>query len=441
MAQVSSSVVGVPREKVPRGVMVLGVVAAVVALGFGIMAPAIPLFAQEYGVGKTAVGLAISAFAFFRFVSAFASGGLVDRFGERRVLTIGLTVVAVTSAMAALAPTYPWFVALRGVGGIGSAAFTVAAVSLVLRLSPPHLRARSTNTFQAGFLLGGVAGPAIGGPLTDLDPRLPFFVYGAALLIAAGVALVGLPSERQVPTRGLEQGPDGAADIPLRVVLRHPAYIAALVVNLGVGWMLFGVRNSLVPLYVIEDLQQTATFAGLGFLVGSAAQALGVLRSGRLADTLGRRPAMIIGTSLATASIALLVLPPNLVLFIVAMAGFGLGAAFLGSAPSAVVGDLSPAKGGRMVAVFQMASDVGAVAGPLTAGYLADRFSTPVAFGATAGVLALGLVAALLMPETRPRGPAPSAPRKEPSKDESAQESAQDAACELGGSSGKVLPQ
>ncbi len=434
MARVSSSAAGVPREKVPRGVMVLGVVAAVVALGFGIMAPAIPLFAQQYGVGKTAIGLAISTFAFFRFVSAFASGGLVDRFGERRVLTVGLTVVSVTSAMAALAPTYPWFVALRGVGGIGSAAFTVAAVSLVLRLSPPHLRARSTNTFQAGFLLGGVAGPAIGGPLTDLNPRLPFFVYGGALLLAAGVALVGLPSERRVPTRGAVQDEAGdAARTPLRVVLRHPAYVAALVVNLGTGWMLFGVRNSLVPLYVIEDLQRTATFAGLGFLVGSAAQALGVLRSGRLADTLGRRPAMIIGTSLATTSIALLVLPPNLVLFIVAMAGFGLGAAFLGSAPSAVVGDLSPAKGGRLVAVFQMASDVGAVAGPLTAGYLADRFSTPVAFGATAGVLALGLVAALLMPETRPRGAAP--------RSRCEQESAEDAAGELSGSSGKVLPQ
>ena len=56
-------------------------IAFVVALGFGIVAPAIPLFARAFGVGTTAVGLAVSAFAFFRFVSAFSGGTLVERFG------------------------------------------------------------------------------------------------------------------------------------------------------------------------------------------------------------------------------------------------------------------------------------------------------------------------------------------------------------------------
>lgn len=62
---------------------VLAVVAFVVALGFGVVAPAIPIFASSFGVGTTAVGLAVSAFAFFRFVSAFGGGALVERWGER----------------------------------------------------------------------------------------------------------------------------------------------------------------------------------------------------------------------------------------------------------------------------------------------------------------------------------------------------------------------
>ena len=64
-------------DGLPREVRVLAVVAFVVALGFGIVAPAIPLFARDFGVGRTAVGLAVSAFAFFRFVSAFGGGSLV----------------------------------------------------------------------------------------------------------------------------------------------------------------------------------------------------------------------------------------------------------------------------------------------------------------------------------------------------------------------------
>lgn len=403
----------------PAQVWVLAAVALVVALGFGVVAPAIPLFAREYGVGRTAVGLAISTFAFFRFASALASGAVVDRVGERTVLVGGLALVSVSTFAAAFAPGYASFVALRGVGGIGSAGFTVAAVSLLLRVAPPAQRGRATSVWQGGFLLGGVTGPAVGGPLTDIDPQLPFFVYSVGLLLAGTVALVGLRRLPDAGPRGPDQGaagvlvdgsdasapaqaPDRAA---LLVALRHPAYLAALVANIGVGWMLFGVRNSLVPIYVVEDIGRTATWAGAGFLVGSVAQALGLLRAGHITDLRGRRPAMVVGSAVCTVSIALLVLPPTLWVFLVSMAGFGLGAAFLASAPSAVVGDLSPGRGGKLVAVFQMAADAGAVAGPLLAGWLSDTFSPQVAFGVTAAVLALGLVAALRMPETRGRIP------------------------------------
>lgn len=400
----------------PRQVWVLAAVALVVALGFGVVVPAIPLFASEYGVGRTAVGLAISTFAFFRLVSALASGTVVDRIGERTVMVGGLVLVSVSTFAAAFAPDFASFVALRGVGGVGSACFTVASVALLLRVAPSEQRGRATSLWQGGFLLGGVAGPAVGGPLTDIDPQLPFFVYSAGLMVAGTVALVGL---RQVPDddASAQQPADAAGasvgdpDAPaptvtpdraaLLAALRHPAYLAALVANVGVGWMLFGVRNSLVPLYVVEDIGRSATWAGAGFLVGSLAQGLALLRAGHVADLRGRRPAMILGSAVCTASVALLALPPQLVLFLVSMAGFGLGAAFLASAPSAVVGDLSPGRSGKLVAVFQMAADAGAVIGPLVAGWLSDTFSPRVAFGATATVLLLGLAAALRMPETR----------------------------------------
>ena len=168
----------------------LAVVAFVVALGFGIVAPAIPLFARSFGVGTTAVGLAVSAFAFFRFVSAFSGGSLVDRLGERAVLITGLVVVAVTTGLAGLASSFPVFLALRAVGGVGSAMFTVSALSLLLRVAPPTHRGRAAATWQGGFILGGIAGPALGGLLAELSPRLPFFVYAGSLLVAGAVGMV-----------------------------------------------------------------------------------------------------------------------------------------------------------------------------------------------------------------------------------------------------------
>jgi MFS family permease len=402
----------------PREVGVLAIVAFVVALGFGVVAPAIPLFARSYGVGTTAVGLAISAFAFFRFVCAFASGSLVERVGERAVLAAGLAVVAVATAAAALAGNFPMFVALRAAGGIGSAMFTVAALSLLLRTAPAAQRGRSAATYQGGFILGGIAGPAAGGFLTEVSPRLPFFVYAGFLLVAGSVALVLLrpsagprPAAGTAPvTPGIDQA--GGAEPPatavpttgtvpggLRAALRSRAYLAALVANLGVGWVLFGVRNSLVPLYVTEELGRTVAWAGAGLLAGSVAQAIGLLRAGRLSDTWGRRPALVLGAGLATAAIAVLALPPATGLFLLSMATFGLAASLLATVPAAVVGDVSPARGGRAVAVFQMVADLGAVTGPLVAGWLTEAFSYQVAFAVSAGVLGLAVLTALTMPK------------------------------------------
>ena len=406
-------------DALPREVGVLAIVAFVVALGFGVVAPAIPLFVQDYGVGTTAVGLAVSAFAFFRFVSAFAGGALVERLGERAVLAAGLTMVAVTTGLAALAGDFPLFVALRAAGGIGSALFTVAALSLLLRTAPADQRGRSAATYQGGFILGGIAGPAAGGFLTEISPRLPFFVYSGFLLVAGAVALamLGRPAaSTEQPGATGNPGVVAADDPPspapaapapggLAAAFRSRAYLAALAANLGVGWVLFGVRNSLVPLYVTEELGKSVAWAGAGLLAGSLAQAVGLLRAGRLSDTWGRRPSLLVGAVLATASMAVLVLPPLTGLFLLSMATFGLAASLLASVPAAIIGDLSPARGGRLVAVFQMVADLGAVAGPLVAGWLTDTFSFQVAFAASAGVLGLSVVATLAMPRTpRPIG-------------------------------------
>jgi MFS family permease len=379
---------------------VLAVVAFVVALGFGIVAPAIPLFARSFGVGTTAVGLAVSAFAFFRFVSAFGGGTLVERLGERVVLAAGLAVVAVTTGLAGLATSFPVFLLLRAAGGTGSAMFTVAALALLLRVAPPSHRGRAAATYQGGFILGGIAGPAAGGLLTTLSPRLPFFLYAGALLVAGAVALVLLrPRAETTDGAPCSAAPDvSEGPLPLRAALRSRAYVAALVANLGIGWVLFGVRNSLVPLYVTEELGRSAAWAGAGLLAGSVAQALGLLRSGRLADTWGRRPSLVLGTTVGTAALAVLALPPATGAFLLSMATYGLAASLLASVPAALVGDVSPARGGRAVAVFQMSADLGAVAGPLVAGWLTDVASYQVAFAASTAVVAAGLASALALP-------------------------------------------
>jgi MFS family permease len=403
-----------PFEGLPREVGVLAAVAVAVAVGFGVVAPAIPEFARSFGVGKTAAGAVISAFALMRFASALGSGRLVDVVGERIILSTGIGIVAVSTGLAGLSQSYVQLLVLRGIGGVGSAMFTVSATALLFRVVDGSHRGRATGLFQSGFLIGGLLGPLVGGFLTEYSLRLPFFVYAVSLVAAGSIGAVFLRAAR--PRTRLDRAHDPRAAEPshpggppphehvqntsLRDAWANPGYRAAVAVNFAIGWSFFGVRASLIPLFVTEALHQRALWIGVGFLCSSLVQASFLTMAGRYVDRHGRRPAMIGGTLTAGAALAVLALSTALPLYLVAMTAIGLGGAFVGTAPGAVVGDIMRGRGGSVVAVFQMASDAGSITGPLAAGWLADTASFGAAFGACAVVMAAAAAMAVRMPET-----------------------------------------
>ena len=111
-------------------------------------------------------------------------------------------------------------------------------------------------------------------------------------------------------------------------------------VNLANGWAFFGVRISLVPLFVTEEMGSRPLWIGIGFLCASVAQAGFLLSGGKFVDRRGRRPAMISGSLLAAAAFAAIAINESRLTFLLAMTATGVGAAFVGTAPGAVVGDI-----------------------------------------------------------------------------------------------------
>ena len=126
----------------PREVWVLSAVAFAVALGFGIVAPAIVLFAKSFGVSDFLAGTVISVFALMRFASAPAAGWLVNRTGERIILATGIAIVAASSLVAGFSQDIGQLIVLRGAGGVGSAMFKVSAAALLLRVAGRKPRRR-----------------------------------------------------------------------------------------------------------------------------------------------------------------------------------------------------------------------------------------------------------------------------------------------------------
>ncbi|MEO6879385.1 MAG: MFS transporter [Mycobacteriaceae bacterium] len=396
-----------PLAGLPREVGILVVVAAAVAIGYGVVAPAIPLFASSFGVGNTAAGAVVSIFAATRLVSALGGGRVVERIGERTSLALGIALVAVSSGLAGLSQTYVQLLILRGAGGVGSAVFTIAATTLLLRSVPARQRATAQGLFQGGFLIGGIAGPAIGGFIITSSLRAPFFLYAGTLAVAGGIGMAMLP-RRALGDGSTATGADGGATTTLREALRLSAYRSALFARFSYGLSSMGVRFAVVPIFVSQGLREDNAWVGVGFTVTALLSAVFLLPAGRIADRRGRRPVIVTGALISAVGMLMLAGLQSLPGYLVAMGVFGIGVGMLGPVTSAVVGDVIEGRAGTVVAAHQMAGDLGSVVGPLLAGLLVDAAGFGWAFSVTAVVLVASAALAARAPETNEVEPAPA---------------------------------
>ncbi len=390
------------KPRLSRETIVLGVIAFFVMVGFGVVIPVLPLFIRSFNVGYTEVGAVVSAFALMRFVSSPFVGKLITWGGERTILAIGIAIVAVSSAMVGLAQSYLEVLILRGAGGIGSAMFSISAMSLLLATTPQSMRGRAVGFYQGGFLIGGMAGPAIGGLLAVISLRAPFFFYAGTLVIAG---VVGLMFLRPASTAVAGSKPSESVAIPFRVVLSDERFRAACIANFASGWASLGVRSALVPILIVELLHREELWTGIAFAIAAVVQTIALGPAGTFVDKVGRKPAIIGSYALAAAVMLAIPFVGDLWVLIVLLCVFGVASAFMGTAPAAAVGDAAGEKSGQPVAVFSAIADLGAIIGPLAAGALLDAFSYPAAFGSAVVLLAIASVYALRMPRSTATAP------------------------------------
>ena len=385
------------RPSVPAEIKALVAAAFVIAVGFGLITPVLPQFAQSFDVGVTAASVIVSAFAFFRLLFAPAGGALVTRLGERPVYILGLVIVALSTGASAFAQSYWQLLIFRSLGGIGSTMFTVSAMALLVRMAPPLIRGRVSSMYGSAFLIGGVIGPVIGGALGELGMRVPFVVYGVALLLAAvlvATMLRGTPL-RADPLQG------ALTPMTVREALGDSAYRAALVSAFANGWTNFGVRVAILPLFAVAVVGETWA-AAVALAVGAAATALTLQFSGRVADTLGRRRPILGGLGLSAVGMGAMGLSGDLVPILVLTTVLAVGAGLLNPAQQATVADVvgNGRSGGKVLAAFQMCQDAGGIGGPVVIGAVADLWGWQWAFALSGLVSALAILPWLRARET-----------------------------------------
>jgi MFS transporter, DHA1 family, tetracycline resistance protein len=184
----------------------------------GIIIPVLPKLVEDFMGGDTAraaiiYGIFGTAWALMQFVSMPVLGSLSDRFGRRPIILLSNFGLGLDYILMALAPSIRWLFIGRVISGITAASVSTAG-AYIADVTPPEQRAAKFGLLGAAFGAGFVVGPALGGVLGDISPRLPFWV-AAALSLANGMyGLFVLPEslrrENRSPFSWRKANPVGA---------------------------------------------------------------------------------------------------------------------------------------------------------------------------------------------------------------------------------------
>lgn len=268
--------------------------------------------------------------------------------------------------------------------------FTVSAMGLIVRLSPPEIRGRCSSLYATAFLMGNVVGPVLGAVLSVLGMRAPFAIYGAAVFLAAFVVWWRMPAG--VGARKVEEGKP-TRPMLFREAWRDSAYRSALVGGFANGWLNFGVRVATLPLLAAAVFDAGAAYAGLAMAAFAAGNAVVQQFSGRAADMWGRKPLILAGLVANAVFTGVLGFSEHVWSLILLSVLAGAGAGLFNPAQQAVLADVIGAErsGGRVLANFQMAQDTGAILGPVVVGLLIEALGFRAGFAVTG---LIGLIAA-----------------------------------------------
>ena len=298
-------------------------------LALGMIVPVLPQLVEDFMHGNTAraaeyVGLFATVWAAMQFLFSPVLGALSDRFGRRPVILLSNFGLGLDYIVMALAPTVWWLFVGRVISGITAASFS-AASAYIADVVPPEKRAAGYGMISGAFGLGFVLGPAMGGVLGNINPRLPFWVAAGLSLLNAMYGLFvlpeSLPRDRREAFSWRRANPMGS----IKLLRSHAELFGLSAVN-----FLSSIAHEALPttfvLYAMYRYGWNARTIGLAMAtVGVCSVVVGVGMVQPLVARFGDRRVMLGGMWFNLAGFLIYGLAPTGLLFWTGMPVGGLG--------------------------------------------------------------------------------------------------------------------
>ncbi len=382
--------------------IILFITAFVDMVGFVIVLPLLPYYAQAFGANALLVGVLISSFSVAQLAVAPLWGRASDRYGRRPMIIAGLTLSAAAYLVFAFAGSVWLLLVSRVVQGMGGGTIGVVQ-AYVADATPPDQRTKSLGWLSAVTSLGAVVGPAFGSFLDQAGGRSAPGLAAAALATLIAIFAWRYLRESKEPhaAGALHAAPPATPGrVALRRVVSHPSEPASRLIWIyAIAIGAFYGTGPTMPLLLSARLGVTEHTVGYFFMYFGA---MGVVaRAGLLGwalARLGEARLSRLGIVLLASGLFLLSLARGYPVLLTSMTLMPLGTAFLFPCVTGLLSQVVPgADRGLYMGVQQTFGGVSRVVFPVAAGFVMDRFGygTPFLIAALMVLVTLPLTGAM----------------------------------------------
>jgi MFS transporter, DHA1 family, multidrug resistance protein len=377
--------------------------AAVLVAGHSLVAPSLPLYALSLGVDLSVVGFVVTSFGLGRLLMDIPTGWLGDRIGRRPFFILGISLVLISSLVAARFSDFAVLVAARFVQGAGSAVFSTTAFSAIIDLSTERDRARAMSTYHGALYFGAAFGPVIGGFIADrFGFQAPFVAMAATSFFTLIWIVLAMPETRRAAGAQTQEIGDGVAQ-------RHQeswwtGLVALSLLNVVFMAVRSGAGSTGVPLVSNQRFGLSAGEIGqlLGLSIVLNLAFLGL--ASRILTTQTILRLLIVSTLIAASGMWLYAIAGDLAMFIAATVLFAAGTGLsVPIPPTYAAGRATVGSHGLNAGIFRTSVDLGQSLGPLAASVALAARGPELLFGVGGLLMISAAVAFVPLSGLRPR--------------------------------------
>jgi MFS transporter, DHA1 family, multidrug resistance protein len=370
-----------------RALPILFLVMFLVMIGFGIIIPVLPFYAEEMGASPTQLGLLMAVYSLMQLIFAPFWGKLSDRIGRKPIMMIGIAGLSLSFFMQAMATELWMLFAARIIGGLLSSANMPTAMAYVADITTPENRGKGMGIVGAAVGLGFVFGPAIGGIFSKSSMSMPFYLAGTSSLITLVIIFFLLKESLQKNNADGNQSNkqsrwkafSGSASV---------LFLLQLLISLSLSGLEATFAYFAAKRAGLGAIQLGYIFMIMGF-VGAMVQG-GMV--GRLTKKYGEGKVIQGGIIVSAIGFALILLVDNFTTAAIFLSIFGIGNGVIRPSVSSLLTKTTDAGHGSATGLLSSFDSLGRIVGPPLGGWLFSlSIGLPYISGAIISVIAFVL--------------------------------------------------